>query len=179
MDVIGIDSTVYARTDYDLATLQADFAKIAQAAEAPYPGQMLPLIVGLSMGAARATAVAGGPKPPPGLTAVGGRAAQPGPLRPAHRRQDERAADRCTFSMADFARMLGNVRVVQWHAELDTVDSRLARRPRGPAMEYDFPDAGHSYRHDRDHFVREPVDSTDQLLTPVKTRGLAARSGKP
>jgi pimeloyl-ACP methyl ester carboxylesterase len=182
-DVIGIDSTVYARTDYDLARLQADFNKLARTAEAPYQGQTLPLIVGgFSMGAAQAIAVAGGPNPPPGLTGLL-------VVEPLSRgRYGLRTSDKVnvlptgpgTFAVADFARTMGNIRVVQWHAELDTIDSRawLAKLT-VPHEEYDFPEAGHSYRHDRDQFVRELVDSTDQLLTPVKTGGLTARSGKP
>lgn len=70
-ELIGIDFEDYARTDYDLDTLQSDFTKMARMAEAPYGGHPSPLIVGgYSMGAAQAIAVAGGPKPPPGLIGV-------------------------------------------------------------------------------------------------------------
>jgi hypothetical protein len=182
-DVVGIDSTIYARTDYDLAILQADFDKIARTAEAPYRGQTLPLVVGgFSMGAAQAIAVAGGPNPPPGLSALL-------VVEPLSRgRYGLRTSDKVnvlptgpgTFAVADFARTMGNVRVLQWHAELDTIDSRawLAHLT-VPYVECNFPGAGHAYRYDRDHFVRELVDSTDQLLAPGRAGGLAARSGQP
>ena len=182
-DVIGIDSTVYAHTDYDLPTLQADFAAIARTAEALHQGRPLPLIVGgFSMGAAQAIAVAGGPNPPTGL---GGLLV----VEPLSRgRYGLRAADKLnvlptgpgTFAVADFERSLGHIRVLQWHAELDQIDSRTWLSGLAvPHEECDFPGAGHCYRPDRDHFVRELVDSTDQFLASGLTAGLTARSGKP
>ena len=60
--VVGIDSTAYAATDYDLGVLQADYSTIARTVMAHYGKPLPPLIVGgYSMGAAQAIAVAGGP----------------------------------------------------------------------------------------------------------------------
>jgi hypothetical protein len=182
-DVIGIDSTVYARTDYDLATLQGDFSRIVQSVDAPYQGNALPVIVGgFSMGAAQAIAVAGGPNPPPGLAGL----LVVDPL--SRGRYGLRTSDKMnvlptgpgTFAVADFARTLSHVRVVQWHAALDTIDSRdwLAGLT-VPHQEDDFPGAGHAYRRDRDHFVRELVDSADQLLAPLKAGGWVSKSATP
>jgi hypothetical protein len=134
------------------------------------------------MGAAQAIAVAGGPNPPPGLAALL-------LVEPLSRgRYGLRAADKVdvlptgpgTFAVADFARTMRDVHVLQWHAQLDRIDSRawLANLT-VPHVEYTFPGAGHVYRYDRDHFVRELVDSTDQLLASVRAGGLAARSGQP
>lgn len=182
--VIGIDSTAYAHTDYDLPTLQADYAEIARTAKESCPGRSLPLIVGgFSMGAAQAIAVAGGPKPPPGLTGLL-------VVEPLSRgRYGLRAADKLnvlptgpgTFAVADFARTIGSsIRVLQWHAELDKIDSSAWLSGLAvPHQECDFPGAGHCYRSDRDHFVRELVNSTDRFLASGATAGLTARSGKP
>jgi len=167
-EVIGIDSTEYAQNDYDLATLQADFRMIASKAAADGGLHALPLIVGgYSMGAAQAIAVAGGPNPPRDLVGL----LVVDPL--SRGRYGLRTEDQMnvlpvgsgTFGVEDFTKTMGKLRVVQWHAEKDTIDSRdwlgaLTAEHR----EFDFPGAGHEYKEDRSRFVRELADSVDWLL---------------
>jgi hypothetical protein len=170
---IGIDSTEYAQTDYDLATLQADFSRIAQNAEAPFHHHPPPLIVGgYSMGAAQTIAVAGGPHPPAGLIGL----LLVDPL--SRGRYGLRTEDKLdvlptgpgTFAMADFSGGMRNLRVVQWHASRDLHDS-LAWLPAltVPHEEFVFYGSGHTYRHERSRFIRALVNSADWFLTPATT----------
>jgi phosphatidylglycerol lysyltransferase len=172
-EVIGIDSTAYARTDYDLATLQFDFSRMVQKAKAACGIHTLPLILGgYSMGAAQAIAAAGGPHPPPGLVGL----VVVDPL--SRGRYGLRAKDEMnvlptgegTFGMDDFAGTMGRLRVVQWHAEKDSIDSRAwLDKLTAAHREYDFPDAGHEYKKDREKFVRELVSSVQWLLSSPST----------
>jgi phosphatidylglycerol lysyltransferase len=176
-EVIGIDSVNYATTDYDLGILQADFAKIAQNAESPYGTHAPPLIVGgYSMGAAQAIAVAGGPHPPANLKGLL-------LIDPCLRgRYGLRISDQMnvlptgagTFSMDEFSRTMGKLRVVQWHADKDSIDSRawLASLT-APHQEFDFPNAGHDYNNGRADFVRQFADSVGWILHPPRVGGTA------
>lgn len=179
-EVIGIDSVSYAQTDYDLATLQADFGRIAQAARKSYGEHAPPLIVGgYSMGAAQAIAVAGGPHRPAGLIGLL-------LVDPCSRgRYGLRTSDQMdvlptgpgTFSMDDFARTMDHLRVVQWHAENDSIDSRawLAGLTT-PHREFDFPNTGHGYKNDRDDFLRHFVASVEWILVPTETMTAGGKS---
>jgi hypothetical protein len=161
-DVTGVDSYAYAQTDYNLAMLQTD----------------LPLIIGgWSMGAEQVIAVAGGPKPPPGL--VGLLLIDPC----ARGRYGVRLADQAnvlptgpgTFSMEDFSKTIGNLRVVQWHAANDTIDSRQwLDSLNAPHREYDFAPAGHFYNIDREEFLGQLVLSMEWILKPVRTEVMTA-----
>jgi hypothetical protein len=167
--VVGIDSADYAKTDYDLATLQADFAKIVQTTGGASPP---PLIVGgWSMGAAQAIAVAGGPNPPEhlvGLLAVS-------PL--SRGRYGLRVADKLnilptgtgTFAVSDFAPGMSGLRIVQWHAAWDTIDSRAwLSGLKGVHREYDFPGAGHDYAGACPVFLNQLAESVTWILTPLR-----------
>jgi phosphatidylglycerol lysyltransferase len=123
-EVIGFDCAAYAKTDYDLATLQADMDTIGHAFHKD--GPMPPLILGgWSMGAEQAVAAAGGPNRPADL--VGLLLISPG----ARGRYGLRDADRWdvpptgdgTFALDDFAAKLGGLRVAQWDGNLDLLDS--------------------------------------------------------
>jgi len=168
-EVIGIDSDVYAKTDYNLAILQADFSTIAQMAEAPYGNHPLPVILGgWSMGAAQAIAAAGGPHPPPGMVGLL-------LLDPCSRgRYGLRLSDQSnvlptgpgTFSMEEFAQTMGNLHVVQWHAAQDNIDSRVwLDSLTAPHKEYDFAQTGHSYNYDRADFLNQLVGSIPWILS--------------
>jgi pimeloyl-ACP methyl ester carboxylesterase len=180
-DVIGIDSEAYATSDYDLDTLQSDFAALAQMAEKPFGEQPRPLIVGgYSMGAAQAIAVAGGPHPPPHLIGL----LLMDPL--SRGRYGLRTADQMnvlptgsgTFSVADFAANLKNLRVVQWHAAKDPIDSRAWLTSLAiPYREFDFPGAGHGYDVGREAFLTQFVDSADWIVGPSHKDMVTA--GKP
>ena len=172
-EMIGIDSVAYAETDYDLATLQSDFNAIAQTALTSFGKKQPPLIAGgYSMGAAQAIAVAGGPHPPQGLIGV----LVVDVL--SRGRYGLHSTDRLnilpkgpgTFSMQDFAPTMGSLRIVQWHAEDDSIDSRswlgsLTALHR----ELDFPGTGHSYNTNRDEFIHELVGSVGWILNPGET----------
>jgi hypothetical protein len=149
-DVIGIDCAAYASTDYDLPTLQADFTRIAQAAETPFGPQHPPLIVGgYSMGAEQAVAVAGGPKPPEGITGVL-------LISPVSRgRYGLRALDQInvppsgpgTFALSDFAGSLAKLRVAQWHGGWDPTDSvAWLDQLTGPHQKLVYPNSWHDFR---------------------------------
>jgi hypothetical protein len=168
-DVIGVDSARYAATDYDLQTLQSDFVKIARDSPGTFP-RHCPLIVGgYSMGAGQAIAVAGGPHPPPGLVGLL-------LVDPCSRgRYGLRTADQMnmlptgsgTFSMVDFSKTMANLRVVQWHATQDSIDSRawldsLSAQHR----EFDFPNDGHGYESNRDEFLLRLVSSVAWIINP-------------
>ncbi len=169
-EMIGIDSVAYAETDYDLATLQTDFNTIAQTALDPFGKKPPPLIVGgYSMGAAQAIAVAGGPNPPQKLVGV----LLVDVLNRG--RYGLRSADRLnilptgpgTFSMQDFASSMDSLRVVQWHAEDDSIDSRSwLTSLTAQHQEHDFPGTGHGYSNNREEFIREFVASIDWIVNP-------------
>jgi phosphatidylglycerol lysyltransferase len=180
-EVIGVDSAAYASSDYDLGTLQTDYGAIAQMAESPFHAHPLPLIVGgYSMGAAQAIAVAGGPHPPPDLVGLF-------LMDPLSRgRFGLRDADQMnvlptgigTFGVADFANNLKNIRIVQWHAANDPIDSRAwLTSLTVPYKEFDLPGAGHNYDVGRDAFLEQLVDSVNWILGPDQKRTLTAGAG--
>ena len=178
-EIIGLDCEDYAQTDYSMDTLQSDFRKIAETVQSPYGNHKPPLIVGgYSMGAAQAIAVAGGPHPPPGLVGLL-------LVDPCSRgRYGLRVSDQMnvlptgsgTFAVADFAHTLGSIRVVQWHADDDSIDSRswldlLTAEHRA----YTFPNDGHSYDNNRDDFIRKLIGSVDWILSSAPASEVKSR----
>jgi hypothetical protein len=170
-DVIGIDCAASARTDYDLPTLQADFARIAQAAEAPFGTQAPQLIVGgYSMGAEQAIAVAGGPNRPPGLSGLllispvsRGRYG----LRPLDQ-VDVPPSGPGTFALADFAGSLGTLRVAQWHGGWDPTDSvAWLSQVRAPHRELVYPEAWHNFRSACPDFLQKLGESAAWVAAPA------------
>ena len=170
-EVIGIDFAPYAKTDYDLDTLQADYTQLAQAARGPFGGHAPPLILsGWSMGAEQAVPVAAGPHPPPGLAGL--LLISPG----SRGRYGLHSADRLdipptgpgTFALEDFSRGLGNLRVLQWHAGLDPLDSTTwLQALSAPHREMDFAGVWHDFDGPSDVFVQEMVRSLDWILSPA------------
>jgi len=168
-EVIGINSNAYAETDYDLATLQADYDRIVQKAETRYGNQPSPVILaGWSMGAAQVIAAAGGPHPPRDVAGLL-------LLDPCSRgRYGLRLLDRSdflptgpgTFGVDEFARTMGDLHVVQWHAAEDSIDSRtwLASLT-APHKEFDFENTGHYYSNDRPDFLARMIGSIPWILT--------------
>jgi phosphatidylglycerol lysyltransferase len=172
-EAVGIDSKLYAATDYNLNILQADTDRIAHTFCGKYGQEPPPLIVGgWSMGAAQAIAAAGGPHPPRGLTGVL-------VLDPCSRgRYGLRVTDQAdllptgpgTFSMDEFTKTMGNVRVVQWHAAEDPIDSRTwLKNLTAPHKEFDFGQTGHYYNRDRGDFLTQLVASLSWILGPEDT----------
>ena len=165
-EVVGIDSAKYAATDYNLDILQSDERAIAAAALAPFGNTPPPLIIGgWSMGAAQAIAAAGGPHPPDRMTGV----LIAAPL--SRGRYGLRLSDRMnvlptgdgTFAVADFARGMDHLRVAQWHAASDSIDSRdWLRDLIGEHREYDLPNAGHEFG--RPDFLQRFVESAGWVV---------------
>ena len=123
-EMITLDCAVYSKTDYDEPTLEADMNTLAHAF--PHTGPMPPVILGgWSMGADQAIAAAGGPNRPADL--VGLLLVSPS----ARSRYGVREPDRWdvtptgpgTFAIDDFAARLDGLRVAQWDAKLDLLDS--------------------------------------------------------
>jgi hypothetical protein len=130
-----------------------------------------PLVIGgYSMGAAQAIAAAGGPHPPSGLIGLL-------VIDPLSRgRYGLREADQMnelpegpgTFGAASFAGTLGSVRVLQWHAENDSIDSHAwLDSLTAPHRFFVFPGAGHSYAVNRPEFIRQLVASVGWIVDPA------------
>jgi pimeloyl-ACP methyl ester carboxylesterase len=171
-EVIGIDYHAYAQSDYDLEILQSDYSAIARKVLARFGDRPPPLIVGgYSMGAAQAIAVAGGPHPPLGLIGLL-------VIDPLSRgRYGLRASDQMnvlpngpgTFAVGAFTNSMGSLRVVQWHAEKDLIDSRdwldsLTARHHL----FIFPSTGHFYNTNTGDFLRQLVESVGWIVDPTQ-----------
>lgn len=179
-EAVGIDSKLYAKSDYDLAILQTDINNIAQTVRGKYGNPAPPLIVGgWSMGAAQAIAAAGGPHPPRGLIGVL-------LLDPCSRgRYGLRFSDESnvlptgpgTFGMDEFTQTMGNVRVVQWHAVEDPIDSRTwLKTLTAPHKEFDFGQTGHYYDRDRADFLTQLVTSVNWITGPDENAVMTTRA---
>lgn len=170
-EVVGIDFARYADTDYSLEILQEDMGRIAATVRARYADNNPPVIIGgYSMGAAQAIATAGGPHPPAGLIGVllvdprsrgryGLRLADKGDALPT---------GSGTFSMDEFSKTMNGLRVVQWHATQDPIDSRTwLDTLTSPHKEFDFGQTGHYYNNDRVDFLTQFGDSVNWILNPA------------
>ncbi len=168
--VMGIDSSEFAKNDYDLPTLQANYAAIARAGMETYKSTRPPLIVGgWSMGAAQAIAVGGGPDRPPGLVGLL-------LISPSSRgRYGLRMSDRVdilptgpgTFAVTDFIPGLNGLRIVQWHGGYDIVDSKAwLTQLKTPHQEHDFPGVGHDYSGAVPLFRQKVAESADWIVDP-------------
>jgi alpha-beta hydrolase superfamily lysophospholipase len=166
--VIGIDSADYARTDYDLTTLQEDFRKIADKFLSAYGANPPPLLEGgWSMGAAQAIAIAGGAHPPRDLAGL----IIASPL--SRGRYGLRLTDKLnilptgpgTFAVDDFAPAMAHLRIAQWHGTEDTIDSTAwLKALKSPHREYDLPNAGHTYNGASPLFLQQLVGSIGWIL---------------
>jgi alpha-beta hydrolase superfamily lysophospholipase len=169
-DIIGIDSRKYALVDYDLDDLQSDFTALDEYGLKPYADHPPSVIAGgWSTGAEQAVAVAGGPHPPPGLVGLllvsPGESGGYGSYATTYLTVTIPAAKK--FALADFAPRLAKLRIVQWHAEYDLLDSRtwLASLP-ATHREYDFSNAIHDYRTACDDFLVQLSGSLNWILDP-------------
>jgi hypothetical protein len=70
-----------------------------------------------------------------------------------------------TFDLTDFAPNLTHLRIVQWHAGLDVLDSRSwLSSLKGPHREYDLSYAIHDYNGASDEFLTRLNDSLTWIL---------------
>ncbi len=168
-EMLGFDCALYAKTDFDLETLQADTNTIAQNSLASYGDHPPPLIDGgWSMGAELAVPAAGGPHPPTGL--VGLLLISPGDrgrygLRDADR-WDVSPTGPGTFGLKDFAHNLGKLHVAQWDGNLDLLGSKdWLSFLTAPHKAYDFSWGMHDYDGASDHFLSLLKDSLQWVLS--------------
>ncbi len=155
--MVGLDCANYAKTDYDLATLQADMATIARTIDVRFGNPAPPLIIGgWSMGAVQAVAAGGGPQPPPGLAGLlvispGGRGRYG--LRDTDR-WDIPPTGNGTFALTDFSTTLGQIRVAQWDGKLDLLDStRWLDTLTAPHRAFSYTFGLHDYNGASDDFL--------------------------
>ena len=169
-EVLGFDCKVYAKTDYDLDTLQADFNTIAQSSLSRYGDHPPPLILGgWSMGAEQVVPAAGGPHPPAGLAGLL-------LLSPGKRgRYGIRAIDGLnvaptgpgTFAVEDFAHGLDNVRVAQWNGTIDLPGSKnWLSSLTAPHKAFLYPYSTHYYHGFSDDFLKLMKKSLTWVLSP-------------
>jgi pimeloyl-ACP methyl ester carboxylesterase len=171
-EVVGIDFNRYAKTDYDLDILQADMGTIARTIRDRYADNGPPVILGgYSMGAAQAIAAAGGPHPPEALIGLllidprsrgryGLRLSDEGDLLPT---------GAGTFAVEEFARSMGRLRVAQWHAAEDSIDSRAwLQNLTAPHREFDFGQTGHYYSNGRADFLTQMGESVTWIFNPAR-----------
>jgi len=171
-EILGFDCALYAKTDYDLDTLQADTNTIAQSSLHHYGDQPPPLILGgWSMGAEQAVPMAGGPHPPTGL--VGLLLISPGNRGRYGLRESDRwdvpPTGLGTFALKDFAHDLNQVRVAQWDGNLDPLSSKdWLKSLTAPHKAYDFPWGMHDYNNSSDQFLKLLQESVQWILSPEK-----------
>lgn len=167
-EVLGIDFAQYAQNDYDAPTLNHDYRAIVKAGLAPYASHPPPVILGgWSTGAEQAAAVASGSFPPAQLVGLllispgseggyGAYAVEYVTLDPP--------ADRY-FLMAELAPKITNVRVAQWHAGYDPLDScSWLRTLKAPHREFDYPYAIHDFGDASPDFLRQLSASVAWIL---------------
>ena len=131
------------------------------------------------MGAAQAIAAAGGPHPPQGLAGLL-------LLDPCSRgRYGLRLSDQSdvlptgpgTFSVEEFAKTMGNLHIVQWHAAQDSIDSRTwLDSLTAPHKEFDFSKTGHYYDNDRADFLNQLVNCVPWIFSPEQSAFTTAGS---
>ncbi len=167
-EMLGFDCALYAKTDYNLETLQADFDKIAQSSLSQYGTPSIPLIMGgWSMGAEQSVPAAGGPRPPSGLTGLL-------LISPGDRgRYGLRVADRFnvsptgpgTFGLQDFGHSLDAYRIVQWNGNLDIMSSKTwLKSLTATCKAYDFTYGFHDYNGASDQWLGMLKESLDWML---------------
>jgi len=169
-EMLGFDCALYAKTDYDLDTLQADFNTIAQSSLARYGNQPPPLILGgWSMGAEQVVPAAGGPHPPTGLAGL--LLLSPGESgRYGFRLTDGlnlSPTGAGTFALQDFAHSLDNVRVAQWDGTIDLPGSKKwLSSLTAPHKAYEFAYSTHYYNGFSDDFLKLLRESIAWVLSP-------------
>jgi hypothetical protein len=169
-EVLGYDCNSYAKTDYDMATLQADMAQMARSSLGQYGDHPPPLIFGgWSMGAEQAVAAAGGPDRPADLTGL--LLISPGSRGRYGLRESDRwdvsPTGEGTYSLKDFASKLDGLRVVQWDGNLDILDSKAWLDSLTAIHKtYGYPYGLHDYDGASDDFLALLKKSVSWILSP-------------
>ena len=182
-EVIGINCEIYGHSDYTVQTLEADDEKLANTYLAPYGSNPPPVILGgWSTGAEQAVAAAAGPHPPanlagllliaPGAEGALGTYATNYILLTAPRDK--------VFHLADLAPHLGPMRIAQWHAQYDLLDSMTwLSALKVEHREYDFPNAIHDFRTACDDFLAKMSASVDWIIAAKESAPKPAPPAAP
>jgi phosphatidylglycerol lysyltransferase len=175
----GVDFAAYASSDYAPSQLGRDLGLIVDSL-APAGGALPALYGGWSMGAEQSVpASASAPRPIAGLLL----------LAPGERgRFGLRASDRLgltptgegTFALADYGARLGSIRVAQFHAALDPLDSdRWLRVLSAPHKKFVLPAALHDFGGVNERFQGQLREGVDWILAgsgPAGEAGSGPRS---
>jgi hypothetical protein len=174
-EMIAFDCNSYAKSDYDIDTLQSDINTIAKTSLLRYESSAPPLILGgWSMGAEQAVPAAGGPHPPAGLKGL--LLISPGDrgrygLRDADRWDVPPTGDG-TFALKDFANQLDGLRVAQWNGNLDILGSKAwLDSLTATHKAFGFPYGLHDYNGASDDFLTQLKQSVAWILSPSSMIG--------
>jgi phosphatidylglycerol lysyltransferase len=172
---VGIDCSQYAETDYDAATLTADFAAITQDALTRSKNPDLPVMYGgWSMGAVQAVAAAGGEIRPQSLVGLvllsmdkRGRYGLRLPDRVGLEPEGEG-----TFGVADFTLQMANLRVVQFAAAGDWMNNTdWIRGLQTPHRLFELENSNHDFNGADETFADDLLDGINWILDPAKSPG--------
>jgi hypothetical protein len=168
-EVLGVDFALYSQFDYNLNTLESGYQKIIDFGQKSAGNQPLPVILGgWSTGAEQAVAVAGGPHPPTGI--VGLLLVSPGSEGGygsyATNYINWNTPPSKLFKLADFDSRLSDLRIAQWHAQLDPLDSTAWLESLStPHREFIFDHAIHDYRGACNDFLAGVSKSVSWVLS--------------
>jgi pimeloyl-ACP methyl ester carboxylesterase len=177
-EVAGLDFAFYSQKDYDLKTLANDSLTITQT----YAKDKLPVILaGWSTGAEQVVAAASGLPPMPNLAGLllvsPGNTGGYGPCATNYIFWNEPASK--LFTLTALAPKMPRVRIVQWHAEFDPLDSTAwLTRLRVPYQEHDFPNAIHDFHGACPVFLSQ-LDASISWILQKQTRPAAITTKSP
>jgi hypothetical protein len=152
-----------------LSVLEADYQKIIDFGLKAARNPLLPVVLGgWSTGAEQAVAAAGGPHPPSGLVGLllvsPGSEGGYGSYATNYINWDTPASK--LFKLADFEPHLSDLRIAQWHAQLDPLDSiAWLDSLTAPHREFVFDHAIHDYQGACDDFLNGLSTSVSWVLS--------------
>lgn len=173
--VVGIDCNKYAETDYDLATLSADFSAIAKDALTRCKNRDLPIIYGgWSMGAVQALAAAGGEERPRNLVGLillsMGKRGRFGLRLPERVGLEPEGAG--TFAVADFTAQVADLRLVQFEALGDWMNnSDWIKSLKSSHRLFELENSNHDFNGADEAFERDLLEAINWILDPAKSAG--------
>ncbi|MGC4071679.1 MAG: alpha/beta fold hydrolase [Nibricoccus sp.] len=180
--VVGVDFSTYSASDYSQSVLAADLATLTALARSRVGGKgaELPVIYGgWSMGAEQAVAAAGAVQSrPPGLRGLL-------LVAPGERgRYGLRLRDRVglapsgdgTFGLADFAVPLKGLRLAQFHAKYDLLDTpEWAAGLDLDLKRFDLPRGFHDFEGAGPDFLKMVDEAVDWIVTPEAQKPAEAK----
>jgi phosphatidylglycerol lysyltransferase len=173
--VVGIDCNKYAETDYDSATLVADFAAITEDALERAKNRDLPIIYGgWSMGAVQALAAAGDEKRPENLVGLlllsMGKRGRFGLRLPERVGLEPEGAG--TFGVADFTGQVGDLRLVQFEALGDWMSNTdWIKSLKSTHRLFELENSNHDFNGADEASERDLLEAVSWILDPAKSAG--------